>query len=303
MKKHLRTCGHCARCARCMFSHAGVLCRNYKPAPAGDDIVIDKAFVDDSPAPAEDRVNLVDYLDKTAPAGDPITERGVVLDITKKNFFVLDRDGGFYGGARTLQGAKQLLWKLLERADDPAFYALLDIFRAEDTVAVETIYDNDLILLNYFPKDGAVPVDDAVPADESLEDNGFALLSCWGNNTNTFYDPERSYNGGGYWQPSGGVLFDVGGRLVVVEYDKFDCGDFGCRRSYAVECDGFRWAWSESNMDGDGDRDDDRDAVYNSISGVLDVDADWFLDIARDAVQFAASETWHSRDDGAESAV
>ena len=301
MKKYLRTCGHCARCARCMFSHAGVLCRNYKPSPSGDDITIDKAFVDDAPAPAEERVDLVDYLDKTAPAGEPIPESVGVLDITKKNFFVLDREGGFYGGARTLQGAKQLVWKILERADDPAFYDLLDIFRAEDTVDVESIYDNDLIVMKCFPRDGAVPVDDAVLADESLEDNGFALLSCWGNNTNTFYDPERSYNGGGYWQPSGGCLFAVHGRLVVVSYDKFDCGDFGCRRDYVVECDGFRWAWSESNMDGDSN--DYCEAVYNSISGVLGVDADWFLDVARDAVQFAASATWDSRDDGAESAV
>lgn len=302
MKKYLRTCGHCARCARCMHSHAGVLCRNYKPSPSGDDITIDKAFVDDAPAPAEERVDLVDYLDKTAPAGDPITERGVALDITKKNFFVLDRDGGFYGGARTLQGAKQLLGKLLERADDPAFYDLLDIFRADDTVDVETIYDNDLSVMKCFPTDGAVPVDETVPSDEYVEGvNEFVLLSCWGNNTNSFYDPEMSYNGGGYWQPSGGVLFDVGGRLVVVEYDKFDCGDFGCRRDYVVECDGFRWAWQESNMDSD--RDDDRDAVCNSISGVLDVDAEWLLDVARDSVQFAARETWHSRDDGAKSAV
>lgn len=206
--RYLRTCGHCARC---MFSHAGVLCLNYKPA--GDDIIIDKAFVDDTPAPSEERVDLVDYIGETAPAAEPI------------------------------------------------------------------------------------PVSE-LPED----DNTFSLLSCWGNNTNTFYDPERSYNGGGYWQPSGGVLFDVGGRLVSVSYDKYDCGDFGCRRSYAVECDGFRWAWSESNMDGDGDR-YDLDEIYNSIAGVLGVDADWFLDVARDAVQFAASATWDGRDDGAESAV
>ena len=203
MKRYLRSCGHCARCARCMHSHAGVICRNYKPSPVGDDITIDKAFVDDAPAtaPAEERVDLVDYIGETAPAAEPI------------------------------------------------------------------------------------PVSE-IPED----DNTFSLLSCWGNNTNTFYDPERSYNGGGYWQPSGGCLIAVSGRLVVVEYDKFDCGDFGCRRSYAVECDGFRWTWREYNMDGD--RDDDRDAVCNSISGVLNVDADWFLDVARDAVQFAAGATW-----------
>ena len=212
MKKYLRTCGHCARCARCMHSHAGVLCRNYKPA--GDDLIIDKAFVDDAPAPAKEPLRLVDYLDKTIPAEYPI------------------------------------------------------------------------------------------PAAESQEDdNCFYLLSCWGTNTNEFYDPDRAYNGGGYWQPSGGCLFAVHGRLVVVSYDKHDCGDFGCRRDYVVECDGFRWAWSESNMDGDGDRCVDRDAVYDSISGVFGVDADWFLDVARDAVQFAASETWNSSYDGAESAV
>lgn len=297
MKKYLRTCGHCARCARCMFSHAGVLCRNYKPA--GDDITIDKAFVDDSTAPAEERVNLADYLDKTAPADEPIPENGVELNMAKKNFFVIGQEGGCYGSARTLQGAKHIVGKFLDPVYNPG-YVHPNIYRAEDTVETETCIDW-LVVLDRVPKDGAVPVDDAVPADESLEDNGFALLSFWGNNTNTFYNPERSYNGGGYWQPSGGVLFDVGGRLVVVEYDKYDCGDFGCRRSYAVECDGFRWTWSESNMDGD--RDDDRDAVCNSISGVLGVDAEWFLDVARDAVQFAVSATWHSRDDGAESAV
>lgn len=232
MKRHLRTCGHCARCARCMFSHAGVLCRNYKPA--GDDIVIDKVFVDDAPTSSEERVNLVDYLDEIAPADDPATVPAP---------------------------AEELVDPV-----DPGDYDDYDSFIA------------------------------ALLAD----DKNFYVLSCWGNNTNEFYAPDRAYNGGGYWQPSGGVLFAVSGRLVVVEYDKFDCGDFGCRRDYVVSCDGFRWQWRESNMD---DCYVDRDEVYNSISGVLDVDAEWFLDVARDAVQFAASETWHSRDDGAESAV
>lgn len=235
MKKYLRTCGHCARCARCIHAHAGVLCRNYKPAPAGDDIVIDKAFVDDAPAPAEERVYLVDYLDKTIPAGDPATA--------------------------------------------PA--------SAEERV-------DPIIPDDYGDYDSFI---DALLADE----NNFYLLSCWGNNQNEFYDPDRAYNGGGYWQPSGGCLFAVHGRLVVVSYDKFDCGDFGCRRDYVVDAGDYRWDWRESNMDGEGY--DDTLSIYQSISGVMDVDADWFLDVARDAVQFAASATWHNRDDGAESAV
>ena len=243
MKKYLRTCGHCARCVRCMHAHAGVICRNYKPLPACDDIIIDKAFVDDAPAtaPAEERVRLVDYLGDTAPAGDPA----------------------------------------------PAYVPATATAHAEEHV------------------DPIVPDDygdyDSFIAALLADDNHFYVLSFWGANTNSFYDPDRTYNGGGYWQPSGGCLIAVSGRLVVVEYDKFDCGDFGCRRSYAVECDGFRWTWRESNMDGD--RDDDRDEIYNSISGVLDVDAEWLLDVARDAVQFAASETWHSRDDGEVPAV
>ena len=205
--RYLRACGNCARCAQCYYSHAGVACRNYKPA--GDDIIIDKAFVYDAPAHAEERV-------------DPIV---------------------------------------------PDDYGDYDSFIA------------------------------ALLAD----DNNFYVLSFWGANTNEFYDPERSYNGGGYWQPSGGCLIAVSGRLVVVEYDKYDCGDFGCRRDYVVETPGFRWAWRESNLDGEGY--DDTLSIYQSISGVLGVDAEWFLDVARDAVQFAASATWDSRDDGAESAV
>ena len=212
MKKYLRTCWHCARCARCarcMFSHAGVLCRNYKSA--GDDIIIDKAFVDDAP----DHALLGERVDPIVP-------------------------------------------------DD---YGDYDSFIA------------------------------ALLAD----DNNFYVLSFWGANTNGFYDPDLSYNGGGYWQPSGGCLIAVSGRLVVVEYDKYDCGDFGCRRDYVVETPGFRWQWRESNLDGEGY--DDTLSLYQSISGAFGVDADWFLGIARDAVQFAASATWDSRDYGAESAV
>lgn len=221
MKRYLRTCGHCARC---MHAHAGVLCRNYKPA--GDDIIIDKAFVDDSHAPAEERVNLVDYLDKTIPADVPAT-------------------------------------------------ALAPADECVDPIVPDDYDDYDSFIA-------------ALLSDEE----NFYVLSFWGANTNEFYDPERAYNGGGYWQPSGGCLIAVSGRVVVVEYDKFDCGDFGCRRDYVVECDGFRWAWRESNMDSDWSM--DHDDVYNSISGVLDVDAELLLDVARDAVQFAASETWHA---------
>ena len=121
----------------------------------------------------------------------------------------------------------------------------------------------------------------------------FRVLSFWGQNTNDFYDPEKSFNGGGYWQPSGGCLVDVNGVEVVVDYDKFDCGDFGCRRSYTVDAPGFRWSWRESNMDGDGGA---YYVPYDSISGVLGVDAEEMLDAVREAVQLASSLGWQSDD-------
>ena len=219
--RYLRACGNCARCAQCYYSHAGVACRNYKPA--GDDIIIDKAFVYDAPAPAEERVNLVDYLDKTIPAEDPIPAAAPAE----------------------------------ERVDPivPDDYGDYDSFIA------------------------------ALLAD----DNNFYVLSFWGANTNEFYDPDRSYNGGGYWQPSGGCLIAVSGRLVVVEYDKYDCGDFGCRRSYTVDAPGYRWEWHESNLEGDGGA---YYVPYDSISGVLGINAEELLDAARDAVQIAASLGW-----------
>lgn len=122
---------------------------------------------------------------------------------------------------------------------------------------------------------------------------GFRVLSFWGSNTNDFYGPEKSYNGGGYWQPSGGCLVDVNGVDVVVEYDKFDCGDFGCRRDYTVDAPGFRWSWRESNMDGDGGA---YYVPYESISGVLGVDAEELLYAVREAVQLASSLGWQSDD-------
>lgn len=134
---------------------------------------------------------------------------------------------------------------------------------------------------------------DPAPMTEPDYVPGFRVLSFWGQNANAFYDPEKAYNGGGYWQPSGGCLVDVNGVDVVVEYDKFDCGDFGCRRSYTVDAPGFRWSWRESNMDGDGGA---YYVPYDSISGVLGVDAEEMLDAVREAVQLASSLGWHDDD-------
>lgn len=46
---------------------------------------------------------------------------------------------------------------------------------------------------------------------------------------NSFYDPEKSYNGGGYHQPYQKLTFDVEGQNYTLIYDNTSCGDFGKR--------------------------------------------------------------------------
>lgn len=46
---------------------------------------------------------------------------------------------------------------------------------------------------------------------------------------NPFYDPEKSYNGGGYHQPYQKLTFDVEGKNYTLIYDNTSCGDFGKR--------------------------------------------------------------------------
>ena len=46
---------------------------------------------------------------------------------------------------------------------------------------------------------------------------------------NLFYDPAKSYNGGGYHQPYQKLTFDVEGQNYTLIYDNTSCGDFGKR--------------------------------------------------------------------------
>lgn len=50
---------------------------------------------------------------------------------------------------------------------------------------------------------------------------------------NSFYDPDKSYNGGGYHQPYQKLTFDVDGENYTLIYDNTSCGDFGKR--YAID--------------------------------------------------------------------
>ena len=46
---------------------------------------------------------------------------------------------------------------------------------------------------------------------------------------NSFYDPAKSYNGGGYHQPYQKLTFDIDGENYTLIYDNTSCGDFGKR--------------------------------------------------------------------------
>lgn len=121
------------------------------------------------------------------------------------------------------------------------------------------------------------------------------IISVYGVNANPFYSPSKANNGGGYWQPGGIALISIGdGKLVTVEYDDTSCGDFGRRESFAVEADGFKWGWNFSTIDGSySDAPDKIDAIIDSIGGVIGCDPFEILDLAVEAIDIAARNSWY----------
>lgn len=59
------------------------------------------------------------------------------------------------------------------------------------------------------------------------------MKSFWGIPTNSFYDRNKSFDGGGYWQYKGGALFVASsGRFVTMEVCDNSCGGFGSRKEF-----------------------------------------------------------------------
>lgn len=55
------------------------------------------------------------------------------------------------------------------------------------------------------------------------------MISFWGCETNPCANPDTANNGGGYSQPSGGILVALeNGEYLTVTVDDMSCGDFGC---------------------------------------------------------------------------
>ena len=79
----------------------------------------------------------------------------------------------------------------------------------------------------------------------------FRTLCAWGHATNHFFDPEKSRDGGGYWQFSGGIFVKLPhGAQVVIEADDASCGWFGSCKSvtFLIGSRAFPLSWG--TMDG-----------------------------------------------------
>ena len=54
---------------------------------------------------------------------------------------------------------------------------------------------------------------------------------------NDFYDPSKSNDGGGYYQPRKTTIFEYEGKIYKFVYDDTSCGDFGDRFTKALYLD------------------------------------------------------------------
>ena len=116
-----------------------------------------------------------------------------------------------------------------------------------------------------------------------------SIISAWGWETNPTYNPDFANDGGGYWQFAGGIVVNLNGQLVAVDVDDTSCGDFGSRVYFCVVADGFCWRFACGTMDDASiDTPEDVLVVFQSISGVLGVDAETLISAAHDAANICA---------------
>lgn len=104
-------------------------------------------------------------------------------------------------------------------------------------------------------------------------EQGGKVLAFWGEETNRFANGETCNNGGGYYQPAGGisaVLDD--GTVCIVEYEDSSCGDFGTRKYMSVTIPGYCWDFSWGSMhDASNMSDEEFDECSRSMEGMLGI--------------------------------
>lgn len=85
---------------------------------------------------------------------------------------------------------------------------------------------------------------------------------------NSFYDPAKSYNGGGYHQPYQKLTFDVEGQNYTLIYDNTSCGDFGKRYEidlFITESKKPVYYFEFNNIDKVGEDEDEYLKVYKEV--------------------------------------
>lgn len=116
------------------------------------------------------------------------------------------------------------------------------------------------------------------------------MISFWGCESNPNANPEMANNGGGYSQPSGGMLVALeNGEYLTVTVDDMSCGDFGSRVFWDVtSTDGRRWGGCYGTMDDAAIDWEWSENSLDSISGVYGIDARAMIYDAVRAVHIAA---------------
>lgn len=112
------------------------------------------------------------------------------------------------------------------------------------------------------------------------------VVSCWGNNTNPQYNPEKNRDGGGYLQPFGGCLIEQdNGQFVTVLLDDYSAGWFGGRYHMVVVRDGkvILDYWSR------------REWSNKTLNAAVGVDFETLHGLAYEAVSFAALRSGYQR--------
>lgn len=116
------------------------------------------------------------------------------------------------------------------------------------------------------------------------------MVSFWGEETNPYANPAMANNGGGYAQPSGGILVALeNGEYITVTVDDMSCGDFGDRIFWEMKStDGRIWGGCYGNMNDAAIDCELSEESLDSISGVYGIDAYAMLDDAVSAAHIAA---------------
>ena len=126
------------------------------------------------------------------------------------------------------------------------------------------------------------------------------IISAWGYPTNPHYNPDKSNNGGGYWQYSGGAVIAHTGEIIVVELHDDDCGDFGSRWGFEISAPGYCWHVNCGNADDASiDAPETIDGVCASIEGVLGIDIMAVIGEIAPVIDECARRQWQALNKGA----